>query len=69
MIPLLIILFLLNITFSFTSSPLNRVRGSVVLDFIVPLDNDDGEWNHTYGGRYWDHGWCVQQTNDGGYIL
>ncbi len=68
-IPLLIILFLLNITFSFTSSPLNRVRGSVVLDFIVPLDNDDGEWNHTYGGRYWDHGWCVQQTNDGGYII
>lgn len=27
------------------------------------------EWNRTYGGRYGDGAWSVQETNDGGYIL
>jgi len=27
------------------------------------------EWNRTYGGRYGDGAWCLQETQDGGYIL
>lgn len=27
------------------------------------------EWNRTYGGRYGDGAWCLQETADGGYIL
>ena len=27
------------------------------------------EWNRTYGGRYGDGAWSVQETGDGGYIL
>jgi len=26
-------------------------------------------WSRTYGGDYWDKGWSVQQTTDGGYIV
>ncbi len=70
MIPLLIILFLLGIAFPSISSPVNLDGGSVVSDFIVSLDNDDGEWNHTYSNGYLYHnGYCVQQTSDGGYII
>lgn len=27
------------------------------------------EWNRTYGGKYGDGAWCLQETGDGGYIL
>jgi len=27
------------------------------------------EWNLTFGGRYGDGAWCLQETKDGGNIL
>lgn len=27
------------------------------------------EWNQTFGSRYGDGAWCLQQTDDGGFIL
>ena len=27
------------------------------------------EWTRRYGGDQTDYGWCVQETNDGGYIV
>ena len=26
-------------------------------------------WDSTYGGSYWDRGYCVRQTLDGGYVI
>ena len=34
----------------------------------VPLLNDNG-WVKTFGGKDDDHGYCVKQTTDGGYII
>ncbi|MCK5052330.1 MAG: T9SS type A sorting domain-containing protein [Candidatus Cloacimonetes bacterium] len=38
--------------------------------FLIKTDaNGNQEWKKKIGGSSWDDGWCVQQTDDGGYIL
>ena len=38
-----------------------------VLFLISYLDGQD--WLRTYGGDEQDIGWCVQETNDGGFVI
>jgi hypothetical protein len=38
--------------------------------YLVKTDSlGDTLWTKTYGGLYWDDGYAVQQTADGGYIV
>ena len=38
--------------------------------YLIRTDaNGDTLWTRTYGGSYWDEGWSVQQTTDGGFVV
>lgn len=38
--------------------------------YLIKMDSALNEqWSKTYGGTDWDFGNCIEQTNDGGYVL
>ncbi len=48
-----------------------EVLGAGIQDVYLVKTNADGDtlWTKTYGGSQYDDGFCVEQTNDEGYII
>jgi len=44
----------------------------IVVIFMLTMSlqaQPDSLWSHTFGGRFADKGWSVQQTTDGGFVI
>jgi hypothetical protein len=52
-----------------TSVFLIVVFGLLFVSSALALEPGDTLWTRTYGGGLWEYAYCVQQTNDGGYII
>ncbi len=47
-----------------------QVRSQAGDAWVIKLDaNGNVQWQKTYGGRYDDEAYSIQQTSDGGYIV
>jgi len=62
-IGILIVMLLIGISISVIGNPINGIYKNKTKTY-----DNDVEWSKTYGGSEYDRLYCVQQTNDGGYI-
>jgi len=47
----------------------NQIHNSAPIFYLFTYSKGNKIWDKTFGGIERDIGWCVQQTNDGGYII